>query len=343
MFKSQEGFSNSFFGNYAYDPIIKRNSQNILVKLAQMINWPQLEILLAPCYSRLGQHAINPVIMVKILILQKLYNLSERAVMENLDFHIGYRYFVGLGMNDAIPHWTELGKFKDRISGEKLEEIFYWVIEEAERLGINISNKRIPDSTDIKANVDIARCKEDKQDDDDDTYIDRNTSDHDAGFGHKKTGNKTWYGYKSHANEDPETELVMAFQTTSANISDGEMLIPMIKQERKYRGEQAVKKEGGDKGYVGNTEALLNLGIKDYVIPRKNMKRALEEKKKNNHFKHLKKVRYKIEQKQSEAKNKHGLGKAKFRGCLKVHWQNGLTYLIINLKRIFALLTPSAC
>ena len=339
MFKSQAGFSNSLFGKYAFDPIIKRNSQNALIKLARMIKWSQLEELLSPCYSRLGQHAINPVIMVKILILQKMYNLSERAVMENLDFHIGYRYFVGLGMDDVIPHWTELGKFKERISTEKLEEIFYWVIREAERLGIDISTKRIPDSTDIKADVDISRCKEDKQDDDDDTYIDRNTSDPDAGFGRKSTGNKSWYGYKSHANEDPETEMVMSFQTTPANIPDGDVLLPMIEQELKYRGEKAIDKEGGDKGYIGNTEALRALGIKDYVIPRKNMKQALAEKKKNNHYKHLKRIRYKIEQKQSEAKNKHGLGKAKFRGLLKVHWQNGLTYLTINLKRILVL-TP---
>src|SRR4030042_6378268 len=113
MFKSQSGFSNSLFGKYAYEPVIKRNSQNALIRLAQIINWSELEDMLAVCSSHLGQHAINPVIMVKILILQKLYNLSERAVMENLDFHIGYRYFVGLGMDDAIPHWTELGKFKD--------------------------------------------------------------------------------------------------------------------------------------------------------------------------------------------------------------------------------------
>lgn len=341
MFKSQAGFSNSMFGSYAYAEIIKRNQNNPLIKLAEMINWVQLEEKFVDCYSHLGQHAFNPVIMIKILILQKMYNLSDRDVMENLDMNIGYRYFVGFGLQDKIPHWTELGKFKSRISVEKLEEVFYWVIEEAGRLGIKISNKRIPDSTDIKANVDIARCKKDQQDKDDNSYIDRNTSDTDANFGRKNTGNKKWYGYKSHINQDPESEIVTAFKTTPANIQDSTMLLPMIATERYYRGEHVIAMEGGDKGYLGNTSGLKLLGIKDYVIPRKNMTAVLAEKAKNNHYKHLKRIRYKVEQKQSEAKNRYGLAKAKYRSRVKVHWQNGLTYIVINLKRILCLLSAS--
>lgn len=341
MFKTQEEFTNSMFGSYAYEPIIKRNQDHLLIKMSRLIDWSFIEEEVADCYSELGQKAIHPMRMFKILVVQNLYNLSEREVMTNTDCNIIFRYFVGLGLSEDVPHWTEIGKFKTRIGIEAFERLFYRVLEEAEKLGIEISAKRNADATDIKANVDTKRCAKDKKDDNDKTFIDRNTSDPDAKFGRKDSNGKSWYGFKSHTNDDAKNGLITAAITTSANETDESQLIPLVDKERDYRGEDAIKQQGGDKGYVGHTEELEERAIKDYVIPRDNMKKAKEKKDKNNHYLHLRKLRYKVEQKYSEAKNKHGMTKAKYRGILKVHLQCLITYLTINLKRITNILTPN--
>jgi IS5 family transposase len=340
MFKTQAQFTNSMFGSYAYDPIINRNQDHLLIKMNGLIDWSFVEEEVADRYSTLGQKAIHPLRIFKLLVVQRLYDLSDRDTMTNTDCNIIFRYFVGLGLSEDVPHWTELGKFKERIGVEAFERLFYGVLEEAERLGIEISNKRNADSTDVEANVDLKRCAKDKQDEDDHTWVDRNTSDQDARFGKKESNGKGWYGFKSHANDDAETELVTAVGTTGANETDESQLIKLIDKERDYRGEDAIRRQGGDKAYVGHTAELAERGILDYVIPRDNMKQVKARKNKNKHYLHLKKLRYKVEQKNSEAKNSHGLAKARYRGIWKVHLQGLLTYLVMNLKRIVNLLMP---
>ncbi len=340
MFKAQDQFTNSMFGSYAYDPIIERNQDHILVKMNKLIDWSFVENEVADCYSVKGQNAIHPARMFKLLIIQNLYNLSERDVMTDTDCNIIYRYFVGLGLTEDVPHWTELGKFKERIGADAFERLFYRVLDEAERLGVKISNKRNADATDVEANVDLKKCSKDKRDKNDKTYIDRNTTDPDAKFGKKESNGKGWYGYKSHTNDDAETELVTAVITTEANKTDESQLVSLIDKERDYRGEDAIRKQGGDKGYVGHTDELEKRNILDYVIPRNNMKTAKRKKDKNKHYLHLKKLRYKVEQKFAEVKNRHGLGRARHRGKWRVHIHSLIIYLTVNLKRIVNLLIP---
>lgn len=338
MFKDQNQFTNSMFGSYSYDPIIARNQDHLLVKMNQLIDWSFVEDEVADYYSDKGQRAIHPLRMFKLLVVQNLCNLSDRDTMSNTDCNIIFRYFVGLGMNEDVPHWTELGKFRERIGVEAFERLFYRILEEAEKSGIKISNKRNADSTDVMANVDLQRCAKDKRDKDDKTYVDRNTTDRDAKFGKKESNGKGWYGYKSHTNDDAETELITAVVTTGANQTDESQLVELVDKERQYRGEHSIRKQGGDKGYVGHSDDLKERDILDYTIPRDNMKTVKAKKDKNKHYIHLKKLRYKVEQKFAEAKKKHGLGKARFRGKWKVHLDCLITYLTINLKKIVKLL-----
>jgi transposase len=254
MFKSKSEFTNSLFGSYAYNPIITRHRNHLLVRMESLIDWSFVEEEVRDCYSTVGQHAYNPVLLLKLLVIQQLYDLSERDTCVNTDCNLIFRYFVGLGLDQETPHWTELGKFKTRIGTERFENLFYRLLDEAERLGITISKQRIVDATDVQANVDLARVAKCKKDGDDHDYIDRGTTDPDAKFGSKGKGKKSWYGFKSSTNLDPESELVTAVETTDGAVPDGQVLTPLIDKEREHRGEDAIRQQGGDKGYVGNTE-----------------------------------------------------------------------------------------
>lgn len=77
---------------------------------------------------------------------------------------------------------------------------------------------RAADSTVIEAKVNLSRWAKKKENEDDKTYIDRNSPDKDASFFTKN--DKTSYGFKSHQITDVHSELVVAADTTPANVHD---------------------------------------------------------------------------------------------------------------------------
>ena len=66
-------------------------------------------------YSRVGRPSIAPERLLRALLLQLLYGIrSERLLMEQLDYNLLFRWFVGLSMDDAV--WNASSFSKDRKS-----------------------------------------------------------------------------------------------------------------------------------------------------------------------------------------------------------------------------------
>jgi transposase len=56
-------------------------------------------------YSRSGRPSISPEKLLRAMLLQAFYSIrSERQLMERLEFDLLFRWFVGLGVDDAV--WT---------------------------------------------------------------------------------------------------------------------------------------------------------------------------------------------------------------------------------------------
>jgi transposase len=54
-------------------------------------------------YSRFGPPSVPPEMLLRALSLQVLYTIrSERQLVEQLDYNVLYRWFVGLGMDDPV-------------------------------------------------------------------------------------------------------------------------------------------------------------------------------------------------------------------------------------------------
>ena len=291
------------------------------------------------CYSHLGRPAYNPIIMMKLLLLQTLYDLSERDVVEQADTNILFRAFLGLSLDDEIPHWTLLGKFRERMGEQKFEEIFNRVVVLAKDVGLLDEKLRILDSTAVKAKVDVARHVGRHGDDDDDspTRLEDRSPDSEARTGHKSAHVK-WFGYKEHVSIDPSSDIVTAVITTSANVSDVMPSVDLIDKERKlFKDEKRpVRQVTGDKGYVGRSSEFKERNILDYTIPRDNMK-----PKKGTWYRSAKRKRPKIERIFAEAKTNHHLGKCRYWTRWKTHIQGLVTFLAMNLKRITNFLQPA--
>jgi hypothetical protein len=83
---------------------------------------PQLERL----YSTTGRPSIAPEKLLRALLLQALYGKrSERLLMEELDYSLLFRWFVGLGIDDEVWDATVFSKNRDRlIEGENCQWLF---------------------------------------------------------------------------------------------------------------------------------------------------------------------------------------------------------------------------
>ncbi|MBI3421250.1 MAG: transposase [Candidatus Sungbacteria bacterium] len=266
MFQSPQSFQSSIFGSFAYRTILERHHRNLLMRMNQTIDFSFITPLVEDCYSTLGRKAYDPVCMVKLLVLQTLYDLSERDVVEQADTNLLFRAFLERSLDDDIPHGTLLGKFRERLGEERFSAIFNRIVVMAHERGLLDEKLRIIDSSAIVAKVDVARHlgTADHEDDDRPDRLDRRSPDPDARTGHK-TPTKQWYGYKVHASIDPSSNIVTAVETTSANIADVDMIIPLVDRERAIFSTRPrpIQRVTADKAYVGRTKELRERSILD--------------------------------------------------------------------------------
>jgi len=77
-------------------------------------------------YVHFGRPSIPPEKLLRALVLQAIYSIrSERQLMEQLDYNILFRWFVGLGMDDAVWSPTTFSKNRDRLLDGEIAQAFF--------------------------------------------------------------------------------------------------------------------------------------------------------------------------------------------------------------------------
>ncbi|MGH2483361.1 MAG: IS5 family transposase [Candidatus Limnocylindria bacterium] len=80
----------------------------------------------AALYAESGRPSIPPEQLLRALLLQVLYTIrSERQLMEQLDYNLLFRWFVGLGMDAPVWHPTTFTKNRDRLLAGQIAEAFF--------------------------------------------------------------------------------------------------------------------------------------------------------------------------------------------------------------------------
>jgi len=84
-------------------------------------------------YSAFGRPSIAPEKLLRALLLQVLYTVrSERMLMEQLEYNLLFRWFIGLDMDEAVWVPTVFSKNRDRLlAGDIAEKFFAQVLEQA--------------------------------------------------------------------------------------------------------------------------------------------------------------------------------------------------------------------
>ena len=84
-------------------------------------------------YGEDGRKSIPPERLLRALLLQLLYSIrSERMLMEQLEYNLLFRWFVGLAANEPVWHPTVFSKNRDRLlEGAVAEKFFSLVVQQA--------------------------------------------------------------------------------------------------------------------------------------------------------------------------------------------------------------------
>lgn len=91
-------------------------------------------------YSGLGRPSIAPEKLLRAMLLQAFYSIrSERQLMERLEFDLFFRWFVGLGIDDAVWDHSSFSKNRDRLlEGDIAAKFLAAVLAQPPGLAVNL-------------------------------------------------------------------------------------------------------------------------------------------------------------------------------------------------------------
>lgn len=104
-------------------------------------------------YKNFGRPSIAPEKLLRTLLLQVLYSIrSERLLMEQLEYNLLFRWFVGLNVDDRVWVPTVFSKNRDRLlAGDIAQKFFAQVLEQAKKANLTSDEHFSVDGTLIEA------------------------------------------------------------------------------------------------------------------------------------------------------------------------------------------------
>ena len=235
-----------FDEQFRLDKIGKQNDP--LVKLQQHIDF---EIFRKPLEkhfesgkdrSQGGRPHFNYLLMFKILILQRYYNLSDDSTEYAILDRLSFMRFLGLTISDTVPDAKTIWNFKNELSKSKLvEELFSLLDKTLIKRGVILNKGRMIDASIVE--VPIQRNSRDENGQLNEGKIPEDWKENPDKLRQKDVdakwvthNGKSYYGYKDHIKADEHTKLITGYEVTPANVHDSEMIGKLV--DKKDRGQK---------------------------------------------------------------------------------------------------------
>jgi IS5 family transposase len=237
------------FGDGWISPKVGQNAT--LERLSSEVKWYRFEKLLARLRSDgAGRPPKDALMMLKALLLQQWYGLSDADLEEALNDRMSFRRFVGLGLQEAAPDHTTLCRFRNDLAQQGLsEKLFSEFGRQLEARGLILKRGTMVDASLVATPHRPGSADGERQ-----------AVDPDAALTARKGRPGTHYGYKMHAGVDQESRLIRRLLLTPANVNDTVPADLLVSGD-----EKAVY---ADKGYAKRARRawLRSLGIKPRIM-----------------------------------------------------------------------------
>ena len=307
-------------------------------------------------YSDVGRPSIAPERLFRALLLQAFYSIrSERLLMEQLDYSMLFRWFVGLELDDEVWNHAVFSKNRDRLLNQEVAELFFRQVK-AQAKGLMSDDHFTVDGTLIEA---WASHKSFQKKDGGEGGPDAGGPNAGRNFHGEKRSNETHesktdpearlykksYGqeaklsYLGHTVVENRNGLIAAAMATQATgkaeREAGELLVAGIVKRRNKGGRITL---GADKAYDTRdfVDTVRAIGVTPHFTQNNTNRRSAIDGRTTRHegYRISLSKRWLVEKPFGWLKQTAGLKKVKLRGLEKVRWLFVFACAAYNLLRI---------
>ena len=120
-----------------------------LEAISRAVDWEPFAQAVAGVYAAPeGRPSYPPLVLVKVLLLQQWYTLSDPQTEEALQDRISFRRFVGLGLADATPDYSTISRFRTALEAQELsQKLFEELQRQLEARGLLLKQGTLVDAT----------------------------------------------------------------------------------------------------------------------------------------------------------------------------------------------------
>lgn len=252
-----------------------------LSELDESIDWElfRADLVRIGGYTGKGRPPHDPVLMFKIVVLQRYYDLSEEQTEFQILDRLSFQQFLGLESGGKVPDKNSIWDFKERLGEGGGRELFDRFDDYLWEVGLRARGGKIVDAS----FVDVPRQHNER---DENAHI-KETGEAPEGWDEKKASHKDtdarWtkkgdekhYGYKNHSKVGRKTKLIEDYAVTDAAVHDSRVF-------EEFMDGETDSDMWADSAYQSEVsrEALAAEGIRNHVHERAYRNRPLSEEQK---------------------------------------------------------------
>ncbi len=210
-----DSFSSYIFRK-AYQKIHKLGDK--LAEAEKRLDWEAFRPIIAPMYRnktpRGGRPNVDPGVMVKLLVLQAWYGLSDPKLERQALNRIDFQHFLGFPGN--APDYSTVWQFRERLAESGRDRLVWEELQrQLDEKGLKVKKGVVQDATFITS--DPGHAKADKP-----RGEEAQTRRSKDGSWTKK-GTKSSFGFKLHIKPDVDLGLIRDLETTTASVHDSQV------------------------------------------------------------------------------------------------------------------------
>jgi IS5 family transposase len=291
-----------------------------LERIDRAVAWDRLDKLVEGVYSaKEGRPSYPPLMMVKVLLLEQWYNLSDPQMEEALNDRMAFRRFVGLGFQKDAPDYSTISRFRTALGEELSAQLFAELERQLEEQGMVLKRGTLMDATLVQAQV--RRPPLDKG------RGAKSPTDPDADWTGFQRGSRSHFGYKVHIGVDEGSGIVRTAVFTPAKTYESEVAEELVSGD-----EMAVY---GDRAYQSKRRRdwLKSQGIKDRTMNRANKHQPVLPHWQQRRNELISPIRSKVEKVFGTLKRSYGYQRVRYRGTKRNALEMWFKLMAYNLRR----------
>jgi len=235
--KNPRGF---FDETFRLEKLSKQGDPLLLLK--EKINWELFRPTLEGIFTKEdkgigGRPAYDYLIMFKVMILQRYYNLSDDQTEYQILDRLSFMRFLDLELSDKVPDSKTIWLFKETIAKSgKTEEFFNTFEELLESKGYIGREGKIVDASFVEVPRQRNSREENKQIKEgkipEGWYANPNKlSQKDTDAKWTKKNGETYYGYKNHVKGDQKSKFIEKYKVTAASVHDSTPVSDILEEK----------------------------------------------------------------------------------------------------------------